>query len=64
MSSEMIIRAWTDPVFRAGLSDAELAMLPESPVGPAPLPRAASQASVRCFTVQLSTCTHHPSCCF
>ncbi|MBN1207224.1 MAG: mersacidin/lichenicidin family type 2 lantibiotic [Myxococcaceae bacterium] len=33
MKKEMIIRAWKDPAFRAGLSTEERAALPESPVG-------------------------------
>ncbi len=33
MSNEMIIRAWKDDEFRASLSDAERALLPEHPAG-------------------------------
>ena len=33
MSITKIIRAWEDPEFRGSLSAAELASLPESPVG-------------------------------
>ena len=32
-SKDMIIRAWKDPAYRAGLSEEERAALPESPVG-------------------------------
>ena len=33
MSVEKVIRAWEDPEFRSSLSEAELAALPENPVG-------------------------------
>lgn len=33
MSKEHIIRAWTDEAYRASLTDAQLAGLPENPVG-------------------------------
>jgi mersacidin/lichenicidin family type 2 lantibiotic len=33
MSVDKIIRAWEDPEYRGSLSAAELAALPESPVG-------------------------------
>lgn len=34
MSNEDTIRAWTDPEYRAQLSEAEKAQLPENPAGP------------------------------
>lgn len=33
MSTQTIIRAWKDPVYRNGLSQAERAMLPANPAG-------------------------------
>ena len=33
MTIEQIIRAWKDPIYRASLSDAERAQLPEHPAG-------------------------------
>src|ERR1041384_483116 len=33
MSKAEIIRAWKDPLYRRGLSNAELAALPENPAG-------------------------------
>ncbi len=33
MKKDEIIRAWQDPDFRAELSDAERALLPENPAG-------------------------------
>ena len=34
MKKDMIIRAWKDPAFRAGLSPEERAAVPECPAGP------------------------------
>lgn len=34
MKKDQIIRAWTDPAYRAALSPEELASLPASPAGP------------------------------
>jgi mersacidin/lichenicidin family type 2 lantibiotic len=33
MSQQNVIRAWKDPEYRASLSDAQRAMLPENPAG-------------------------------
>jgi mersacidin/lichenicidin family type 2 lantibiotic len=33
LSSEVVIRAWKDPAFRAGLSAEVLALLPANPAG-------------------------------
>jgi mersacidin/lichenicidin family type 2 lantibiotic len=33
MNNETIVRAWRDPAFRASLSEAQRAELPESPCG-------------------------------
>lgn len=33
MSKDKIIQAWTNPEYRATLTEAELAQLPDSPVG-------------------------------
>ena len=35
MNTELIIRAWKDPEFRASLSSEERSALPECPAGPA-----------------------------
>jgi mersacidin/lichenicidin family type 2 lantibiotic len=59
MSLDKTIRAWEDPEYRSGLSAAELAALPDSPVGAieltdaelgAVLGAAQSGASVGCNT--------------
>lgn len=35
MEKSTIIRAWKDPIFRAGLEGEELALIPPNPAGPA-----------------------------
>jgi mersacidin/lichenicidin family type 2 lantibiotic len=34
MQKEMIVRAWKDPIFRAGLNEEERARIPPNPAGP------------------------------
>jgi mersacidin/lichenicidin family type 2 lantibiotic len=66
---EQIIRAWKDPEYRAGLSAAERAELPESPAGPSVGELEESQlghavggggpgfsSPIRCRTLDLGLC--------
>lgn len=65
MSRQAIIRAWKDRKYRYSLSDAERAMLPESPVGLIELSNQDLDAAgvVANATPTCSSCTTYSVCC-
>jgi mersacidin/lichenicidin family type 2 lantibiotic len=65
MTAKEIVRAWKDEDYRAGLGEAELALLPENPAGIAVVEdRSDPGASwtLTCTKLECSnyiSCTHH-----
>jgi mersacidin/lichenicidin family type 2 lantibiotic len=57
MSKAEIIRAWKDPLYRQGLSNAELAALPENPAGRVELTDAELDNSEMLVGTTYATCT-------
>jgi mersacidin/lichenicidin family type 2 lantibiotic len=57
MSKADIIRAWKDPHYRQGLSNAELAALPENPAGRVELSDEELDGSEMLVATTYATCT-------